>query len=141
MLKDMMSSKDLVDFYENMMNAMKNDEVLPQADRASKLKKNLLDIVNRMGKDFYFFEFSNISWLFIYFILFSIAKIHRDESLLSKMTKQVLRAYYRKYELMTKSIKSIAQKPSLSSRLVPTPVHVEDGDDFFDGGKRNLFRK
>lgn len=57
------------------------------------------------------------------------------------MTKQVLRAYYRKYELMTKSIKSIAQKPSLSSRLVPTPVHVEDGDDFFDGGKRNLFRK
>lgn len=56
-----MSSKDLVDFYENMMNAMKNDEVLPQADRALKLKKNLLDIVNRMGKDFYFFEFSNIS--------------------------------------------------------------------------------
>lgn len=87
MLKDMMSSKDLVDFYENMMNVMKNDEILPQADRALKLKKNLLDVVDRMGKDFYFFEFFNISRLFIYFILFSMAKTHRDESLRSKMTK------------------------------------------------------
>lgn len=60
-MNDMMSSTDLFHFYENMMNVINNDDVLPRADRALKLKDNLLDVVNRMGKDFYFFEFFNIS--------------------------------------------------------------------------------